>query len=173
MTKDAGAGIKDAGAGSGLQRYYRAIRYCLVTASLAGVLCSAVAADTVYRWTDAEGNTVLSDRPPGDRAISFETLQTRERSPSSASSGQESRGGGASGTASGSGRDSLDGARLVPEVTPDPEICQQARNNLEILDRKPRIRVYGDDGELRYLSPAEMEQQRERALQAIELHCRE
>jgi len=136
-------------------------------------------ANTVYRWQDAQGNIVLSDRPPVDRTIKFETIESGEkrlRFPGARDTGAE----GApesrparSEAESPAAQDPAPGGGASLEVTPDPEVCRQARDNLDILDTKPRIRVYGDDGELRYLTPGETQARRERTLLLIDLHCRD
>jgi hypothetical protein len=58
-------------------------------------------------------------------------------------------------------------------IEPDPKACEQARNNLEVMRTKPRIRVYGDDGELRYLTPEEVDKEIQRSELTAEVHCRD
>jgi hypothetical protein len=129
------------------------------------------AADTYYRWTDESGRLVVSDRPPQDPAVEYEVVS--QRSPLV--------------------RRVRPGEGAVPaEVTPrpgnefearedvadedaipkNPETCARARQNLETLNTAARIRVRDPDtGELMYLSEEDKEEQRERAMEMIRIHC--
>lgn len=146
----------------------------LLTALLAAP--STVLGDTYYRWTDGSGDTVMSDRPPEDPAVPYETVTIRETSlrPSRATPAPAA-GADAEATPEGAGGaaqlDRYEVTQSAPAVKPDPAACEQARRNLEVLDSKPRIRVYDDEGELRYLSASEVAAEREKMLLAIDLHC--
>jgi hypothetical protein len=53
----------------------------------------------------------------------------------------------------------------------DPERCESARKNSETLKTYARIRIKGDDGEYRYLTPDEQKQKLDEANKAIEESC--
>ena len=127
----------------------------------------ASAGETLYRWLDARGNPVHSDRPP-PKGVDYEVIST---------GGNLVRPVGAE-----------EGA--VPlEVKPrvgtefevvntgkvgiekNPEYCQRARNNLQTLNSSARIRLRNDQGEFRYIDEEEKNEQRERALETVRVHC--
>jgi predicted O-methyltransferase YrrM len=56
-------------------------------------------------------------------------------------------------------------------VERDPEACAQAKRALQELDNRPRVRVYDETGELKYLSDEEKAELRRRAELTVELHC--
>lgn len=150
----------------------------LVGCGLAGSLLTGTAAaqSTFYRWTDESGNSVFSDRPPERADIEYETVTTEVPSLSRRPAAPASASPPAAGPATTSPprpavSTRMDDTAAAPPVERDPAICEQASSNLEVLDSKPRIRVYGDDGELRYLTPEQIEEQKEASRRAIELHC--
>ncbi|TGD71579.1 DUF4124 domain-containing protein [Mangrovimicrobium sediminis] len=142
---------------------------------LVAVLCvagvQALAAGNLYRWKDANGNLVVSDRPPPG-GEEFETISTRsnlvhnveaEKADKAESSVSVD-----SGTAS---RKSAAASSKSAIHEKNPEYCKAARANLEVIDTAARIRVKGDDGEMRYITDEERAQQRQQALDVIEAHC--
>ena len=140
-----------------------------------GLAGPAAAQSAYYRWTDESGNLVLSDRPPQSADQDYETVAvqapTLRRRPATAAppSPPVYDPGDASPPQPAVSRTEEDTAALPVER--DPAVCKQARTNLEVLETKPRIRVYGDDGELRYLSPEQIEEQKAATQRAIDLHC--
>jgi predicted O-methyltransferase YrrM len=136
----------------------------------------AVADQTYYRWTDDSGNLVMSDRPPERPDIAYETIATQGsslRRPRARPAPDPSVAGTASGSASAQ-PSSGPAPRPAPQVAAaerDPELCKQARENLQILEIKPRIRAYNDQGELEYLTPEEIEEEKRRTRLTIETHC--
>mgnify|MGYP006307376527 CR=1 FL=1 len=146
----------------------------LLAVLLASPATVAFADQTYYRWTDERGNLVMSDRPPERPDIAYETIAAQGNSlrrparpaPPPADAGRSS------GTVSApQGGDAPGAARQVAAVERDPELCQQARENLEILEMKPRIRIYNEQGELEYLTPEQIEEEKRRTRMTIETHC--
>ncbi|TDG12361.1 DUF4124 domain-containing protein [Seongchinamella unica] len=122
-----------------------------------------VAADTTfYRWKDSEGNMVMSDRPPPAgtdyEAVGTESSVVRR----------------------------VDGAdpveprprpqapeKIKPKKTiikKNPEYCKNARTNLQLLER-PRIRIIDDTGENRFMTEEEKAEERQKAMEIVEIHC--
>ena len=123
---------------------------------------------SLYRWKDAQGNTVMSDRPPPVvtpyEAISTDSSVVRrvegEAPPQ----------------------------QIVPKPKPEPkapapapaktvyeknpEYCESARKNLATIDRAPRIRMADENGEMYYISDEQRAAQREANLEIIEKHCK-
>ncbi len=137
-------------------------------------LPATAASSTYYRWKDDQGNLVMSDRPPADSSIEFETVGpdgSLRRAPAADGGGTaSSRGAGGSATPA---REAGEAEAAAPSSSPppDPELCAKARANLRTLESAARIRMQGDDGEMRFLDDEEREAQRQEALRAIEAHC--
>ena len=48
--------------------------FCLLFLLTLPLLAPHAAAAKIYRWTDARGELVISDRPPDDQSIPYETV---------------------------------------------------------------------------------------------------
>jgi hypothetical protein len=135
-------------------------RYLLAAAALAAgctVSAAAVAADNYYRWRDAGGTLIVSDRPP-PAGVPYETVAARTgrvvRAPSAAAGDDDG--------SAGAGNDAVR----------NPETCRVARDNLHALQTTDAVRTLGADGEYHYLSEEEKRMQIERAKALIRVHCR-
>ena len=155
-------------------KYVNFTRSLLLTITLFGLTAaSASAADRLYRWIDDNGNQVNSDRPPAAgmdyEVISTEssmvrTLGDESDSPSQVEGDNEKPYEGETERVT-EARDSDSDSKK------NPENCEIARNNLIQLNSSARIRLRGDDGEIRYLSVEEKDIQRENATRAIAVYC--
>lgn len=132
----------------------------------------ADAQTTYYRWKDAQGKLVVSDRPPPEADVEYDVV-----SQSSTLIRRVKPGEGA----------------VLPETTPrpgnqfeqvdtrlpaiegvekNPERCARARENLETLDGYARINIRDPEtGELRYISEEEKDVQRRKAQDIMRVHC--
>ena len=143
---------------------------------LASLSIGAFADQTYYRWTDDSGNLVMSDRPPERPDIAYETIAAQGsslRRPRMSPAPDPAAAGTSSGTSTAPqpSRAAPATAPRVAAVERDPELCEQARENLEILEMKPRIRIYNDQGKLEYLTPEQIEEEKRRTRLTIEEHC--
>lgn len=136
------------------------------TLLLVGALCaaaSAFAANGYYRWTDDSGKVQFSQQPPDGRPYQFVRTSTgtvEDRKPAEAAAADEKK------ATAGSEFTSMQG---LPAK--DPEKCQQARDNLSVLDGSARIRAKGQDGDYRFLQPEEIAEQKKRANEAVDIFC--
>jgi hypothetical protein len=139
----------------------------LVLFSLSGI--SAVAGGTYYRWIDASGTPVNSDRPP-PAGVEYETIATSTNEKMEEIPGEE-----AAQPAGNPSRDSNPGQAAAPtqrvEIVKSPEACTIARQNLETLSTHARIRMPDGEGSFRYLSEDEKATQRVQAEAAIKQNC--
>lgn len=148
----------------------------LATTCALGVLVwagsnSAIAAD-LYRWQDANGNPVISDRPP-PAGTPYTTLngskygvkgrRTSVRPPPPSTANR------ASPQASKEPAPQIIEVPVVREA--DPSKCEAAKENQFKLSNFPRIRVQDDNGVVRFLSHEEIQTQIETANRAIERYC--
>lgn len=142
---------------------------CLVAvSSMLGFASPAADADQVlYRWLDDRGHPVHSDRPP-PAGTDYEVISTRSSlvRPVAGDEGAvplevEPR--------VGNEFEPVDKTPAKSEK--NPELCQRARDNLETLDTRPRIRVRNDQGEYYFLDEEGKEERRAEARDAIARYC--
>ena len=117
------------------------------------------AANKVYKWTDEKGVVNYSERPP------FGT-QTEIVKPDISHSEPVNYGTAAPEKPKEDKK--VDSAKTSLK---DPERCDAARKNLDTLKTYARIKVKGDDGEYRFLTPDEQQQKTNEATKAIEESC--
>ena len=141
-----------------------------VAAIIAGLVLTSmnVMADaTLYRWKDSQGNMVMSDRqPPAGteyEAISTDSSVVRrvegEVPPEQVVAKPKPK----------PAAPAPAPARTVYEK--NPEYCANARKNLEVIGRSPRIRMPDENGELRYITDEERDAEKQKNLEIIEIHC--
>ncbi|WOJ93473.1 DUF4124 domain-containing protein [Congregibacter variabilis] len=146
-----------------------------VFACMMGVLGNsgdAQASDTYYRWKDAQGKLVVSDRPPESEQVEYEVVSQkssliRRVQPGEGAVPKEVT------PRPGNEFDQVDVQRESSSVVEkNPESCSRAKTNLMTLDTAARIRIRDPaTGELRYLSEDELLTQRKRAEDTIRVHC--
>lgn len=142
-----------------------------VTLALMAALSAqyAGAGTTYYRWVDARGDTVLSDRPPPSgtqyEVVSTGTTLKRVVEPEEGAVPAEVK------PSEGNKFEQVDTAEARESSKTNPEYCKQAQQNLETLTTRPRIRMRDENGELRYLTQEEIEEQKEEAQEAIDTYC--
>ena len=120
-------------------------------------LPAAAAAETLYKWTDAEGITHYSDSPPPEDS-DFEAREIRvDPAPPPIAEAPE-----AAATAS-------TDAQATPTAS---ENCTRVRANVETLERSEVVRMDLDgDGTSEALTDAQREQQLEIAQRQVEVYC--
>jgi hypothetical protein len=148
------------------------MKCCAIAATLSLMAWSGSstgAGDTYYRWNDASGNPVNSDRPP-PAGIEYDVITTntntrvderadQRETPQSGSSGTD-------GTA-----DQQNMPVPLMEFEKDPKACAIAQQNLETLNAHARIRMPDEDGNFRYLNEEEKANARIEAEAAISQNC--
>lgn len=118
-----------------------------------------------YRWKDAEGNTKLSDRPPGP-GIKAEFIETPGSSQSryTPPAATETKENTEQATAP-------EPQQMEALPNKDPERCKQAQQNMKAFEGFARIRVTDADGTQRLLTDDEKNVQIERSKKAIKENC--
>ncbi|HWV14672.1 MAG TPA: DUF4124 domain-containing protein [Cellvibrio sp.] len=119
----------------------------------------------IYKWVDEKGIPHYGEQPPLNQS-NKEVIKIK----SSNRDLEESNV--ASATLSSSAASSQGAAPQQTQVrVPDRERCETAKKNQGVLATTGRIKVMGDDGEYRYLSPEELKQKADEANQAIKESC--
>ena len=138
----------------------------LISVSLLTSHAALAAKSGYYRWTDAEGEVHFSQKPPVGKAYEFIESQTGKRSAATESTNDSAM------PPPESEQDLSPDAKMEVLPPKDPAICQQAKSNMQSLNAAgARIRATGKNGEVRYLTPEEIEVQKLRAQDAIKVHC--
>jgi hypothetical protein len=132
----------------------------VLSLSIACLMASSqafAAAEKVYKWTDAKGQTHYSQHPPFNTETEVIKPPTGHSDPVEYKVAPETK----------------VEAKAETTVAPpkDKERCQNARSNAETLKTYARIRVKGDDGEYRFLTPDEQQQKLKEANKAIQESC--
>jgi hypothetical protein len=147
------------------------IRRCAIAASLSLMTLpgsTLVAGDTYYRWNDASGNPVNSDRPP-EAGVEYDVITTNTNLKRRANPMEDFPQ-----VENSSLNKKLEGdtpSAQAPVAKKDPEACNQARLNLETLTTSARIRVSDGKGNYRYLNEDEKQTQRNNAEAVIAKDC--
>jgi len=137
----------------------------LLVLALAGL--SAHASSTYYRWQDARGNPVHSDRPP-PAGTPYEVISTGSNLMRKVGADE----GAVPATIEPTVGNDFEPVKTKAEpVKKNPEQCKRAQENLETLNTKVRIQIRNDQGELRPISEEEKAIQRKQAMDAIAVHC--
>lgn len=127
----------------------------------------AFAGEGAYKWADAKGNVHYGERPPeGVNAEYIKTI-TGKSGKASASSAKKS----AEGPKLASSDKNKAGGAIEALPNKDPQKCEAARGNLELLNGYPRIRQKDAEGNYHYLTEEEKAEQRQRAQSNIDVFC--
>ena len=113
----------------------------------------------VYRWTDEKGQVHYSERPPLGTQTEVVKPQIGHSEPVNY------------GTAATEKAKEEKKAGTDKNSLKDPERCEVARKNLDTLKTYARVKIKGDDGEYRFLTPDEQKQKTNEAAKAIEESC--
>jgi hypothetical protein len=142
-----------------------AIVLAMAVPTLSGSIANA--GQVVYRWNDAQGNPVNSDRPP-PVGTEYEVISTN----SSMVRPVDAEEGAVPPTLKPSPDNQFEPVdTATPKVEKNPEYCQRAQENLAALDMKVRIQMRNEQGEVYFLTDEERELQRQKALDIIKVHC--
>lgn len=140
-----------------------------LAAGLAILASQSTAQNHHYRWTDEQGETVYSDRPP-PAGVDYEIVSSTSSFSQAVKSRQD-----ALATEPDAGVEDA-GAGGAPadqqaQAKATAEFCAKARANLETLNGSARIVIRTDEGETRALSEEEIEEQKRTTQSQITTYC--
>jgi len=141
-----------------------------IAAATALLVAPVLAQQSLYRWTDEQGNQVNSDRPPA-AGVEYEVISIQSNMVQAAdeTSSVETEQNGAAVDQSDPPLATL--TETEAKQKQNAELCKLATENLAILSTKARIRMQDDAGEVRYLSEDEKAAQQRQAENAIKDYC--
>ena len=129
---------------------------------------SIMAGTTHYRWINDRGEPVYSDRPP-PKGVDYEVISTgtsfkREVAAEEGAVPREIE------PRVGNQFEKTDMAEMN-RLKKNPELCARARTNLEALNSAPRVKIRNSQGEIRLLTPEEMEIEKQTAEAQVGVYC--
>lgn len=150
----------------------RTIITVLLAAAFAALMLQPLDVDAqeqvIYKWLDAEGVVHYTARPPDDVDYTIVDLETREPVENDAADGQDRD---ADESVSDDTTQPPETAQAGPNEEEMAERCEQARSNIEALNRYQNVTVEGEDGEQRTISDEERMNMLEEAQQFIDEWC--
>jgi hypothetical protein len=138
---------------SGLKPFYRYSLNAILLLVIATSSVKSPAETTHYRWLDSKGNTVLSDHPP-PAGIEYEVVGTESRFSRTAGNGVTRT-------------DSTE----TENYKKNSELCASATKRLVLLTSSAKVKARDELGELRYLTPEEIEVERQTAEAQVAVYC--
>jgi hypothetical protein len=130
-------------------------------AAWAIALCASnalAAKDKVYTWTDEKGVVHYGERPPKDSQAALIKTRTGHSEPIPT-------------PATNTAPQNATPAAAIANSLKDPERCNVARKNLEVLNSVARIRAPGEDGNMRTLTEDDKVAQRATMQEIIDQAC--
>tara|TARA_R110001599_G_scaffold353823_1_gene599179 strand:+ start:63108 stop:63485 length:378 start_codon:yes stop_codon:yes gene_type:complete len=122
-----------------------------------------------YRWTDASGTPVNSDRPP-PAGVKYDVITTNTNRMVDGGRPEAGMPEEANEDPENAAAEKNTPAQTTAS-TKDPEACATARKNLETLNTHARIRVPDGNGNFRFIDAEEKAQQRENSEAAVAYYC--
>lgn len=139
---------------------------------LATLLASSLPASEVYKWVDEQGITHYEERAPADKDYSKVTTYGVVPSEAKAAKDRLEKQRSEKEAAEQKGVDYDAQKKIADEQAKvRAENCKGAQNNLKTIQENARIRMLGDDGEFRYLSEQERQEQIDTAKEMITANC--
>jgi hypothetical protein len=129
----------------------------------ATLVCTALPASAdVYKWVDGDGSIHYSDRKPQNTESRLIKTTKASPSPNANETGSLSQ-----------QIDALDEKEEIKKLqTQQEDYCKSLKSNIETLTNNARVRIKGDDGELRYLTAEEIVKKRKSSQQSFSDKCK-
>lgn len=127
---------------------------------LSSIVTQVAAKDvTVYRWVDKNGQVHYTQHEPIDNEYAEVTIETPYNKPKPSLMDK---------TINNSDSPAVVSAKLANQAS---EKCENAKNNLRVLNEFPKVQVTEEDGRTRLLTPVEKQQQLRIAKNEVEVYC--
>lgn len=144
------------------------MRLMILTGSLLLALSTSAMASQIYKWVDDQGVTHFGAQPPqGQDATSINTATPPPRAPAPAPAPAAPSDDAQQKTIDDKVKD-----QVVKQEAERKKYCESARTNLAQLENNPRVRIEGDNGELRRIGEDERQQRITELKKSIDETCR-
>lgn len=137
----------------------------LMALALTASSLTALAGTDYYRWTDEQGNTIHSDRPPTN-GTDYEVVRSGGRFESAIADDEET-----------AQEDEDDAAKERANGTSpsksqkNPEMCEIAKENLAALVSKDKVAMRNDQGEVQELTAEQIQEHLKATHGQINAYC--
>ena len=139
---------------------------------LAALLTPSLQAAEVFKWVDEQGITHYEERAPADKEYSKVTTYGEVPSGSAEAKKRLEQQRADKKSAGEKSAEYAEQKKLADDQAKiRAENCKGARSNLKTIQENARVRILGDDGEFRYLSEEERQQQLDSANETIAENC--
>jgi Domain of unknown function (DUF4124) len=139
---------------------------------LVALLNPSLHADEVYKWVDEQGITHYEERAPADKNYSKVTTYGVVPADAEKANQRLDQQRADKKSAEEKGLDYAKQKKISDEqARVRTENCKGAQNNLKTIQENARVRILGEDGEFRYLSEEERQQQIDTAKEMITANC--
>ena len=131
------------------------------------LISTSLSAGTIQKWVDEEGNVHYGDSPPVSAKTESVHVQPATTNPGKALPRL--------GDNTGSGDGSTTTAAADNENVPDDQAeiaCNQAQEDLKVINNSSRIKLKAADGSTRYLTTEEIAERKEQAEADIKSFCK-
>ncbi|VXD02278.1 Glycosyltransferase [Pseudomonas sp. 8Z] len=144
------------------------MRHTILTGTLLLALSTSTIASQVYKWVDDKGVTHFGAQPPqGQDATTINTATPPPRSPPPPPAPKAP-----SDDAQQKAIDEKVKNQVARKEAERKKYCESARTNLAQLENNPRVRIEGDNGELRRIGEDERQQRITDLKKSIDETCR-
>jgi hypothetical protein len=140
------------------------MRYLIYLTLLAS---TSLTAGSIQKWTDENGNVFYGDTPPVSTKTEGVRVQSAPSNPGKALPRLSSPD---SGEAAGNDSPASDGGDNLT-VAQSKVACDNAQQDLEVIQTSSRVKLELADGTTRYLTPEEIDQRKARAEADIKNFC--
>jgi len=141
---------------------------------LALIMCTTpglAAGASVYKWTDENGVTHFGDRQPTGSKAEQVDVRSGNRSPTGERQSPQERLNELEQNQQNEAQEREETAAEEARRKQREANCATARSNLDVINSNARIRTEDEDGELRYLSPEEIDERRQEFEKVVEENC--
>lgn len=151
-----------------MKPFYRQSLNAIVLVVIAASSLESAAQSNYYRWLDSSGNPIVSDRPP-PAGTDYEVVSTQ----STLKRAVEAEEGAvplAINPTTGNELTQQESAE-AQRIKKNAELCEKARSNLEALSSSAAVTIRDSQGEVKELTPQEMQIQRTTTRAQIKAYC--
>lgn len=153
---------------------FRPILPLLAGLALAAAIGAPAPADArIYKWTDADGNTVYSQQPPpsGVKAEQVDEAPPPSEDPEAAMESLRERADAFDERREDRQKSDEEREAAAEREKRQKEVCEQLRENLRVLQTNNQVREQGEDGEYKMLPEEQRQARIESTRERIENEC--
>ena len=133
------------------------------------IFSTSIQAGSIHKWVDEDGNVHYGDAPPVTAKTESVRVQSAPTNPGRSLPRLNNQGGEAAGSESTNAGSTAAGGGVPADQA--KIACDQARDDLKVINRSSRIKLRTADGGERYLTTEEIAQRKQQAEADIQQFC--